>query len=139
MTSEVRERDASATLDSARLKAVTDELASVKLELADSCTLGTSSRLSAHAIDKSASQVENGVSKALMAMSGAVVDATERKVFIIGLEWKDALRRVSTQMEMDSQAVISRTKVELERIGRENLRRCCDLSSRISQLRGRSL
>lgn len=55
------------------------------------------------------------VSYVLMAVSGEVTDATRRKVSIIGLDLEGALKRVSTQFEIESQAVISHIQAELER------------------------
>lgn len=50
-----------------------------------------------------------------MAVSKKFVGATKWKIAIIGLKWKDALKRLSTQIEIDSQAATSRTRSKLER------------------------
>lgn len=71
---------------------------------------------------KSASKVEDVVTQALTAISKEVADATRRRAAINWLELKNALKQVSTHVEMESQGAISRTCPELERYDSEALR-----------------
>lgn len=50
----------------------------------------------------------------LMTMSGEVTDGTTLKVYAIGSEPKDGLKRVSLQIKIVSQAAVFRVWVELE-------------------------
>lgn len=77
----------------ARLKAVTEETASVMLELTPSCLESTNSFSSAHSTTNCMSKVEDGVRNALMAVLGEIAIATQRKVSIIGFKLKDALKQ----------------------------------------------
>lgn len=72
------------------------------------------SRWTTHGIVKEASEVENDVSKALMAVSKVVAYATKRKFYIIWFEQKEASKRVSTQTEIESHSVILHIRAELE-------------------------
>lgn len=81
-----------------------------------------SSRWSAHSVAKSACIVRKDVSNAFMVMSEDAVDATNWNVFIMELKLKDALKRVSTQIENELQVVIACIKTELERDDREVVR-----------------
>lgn len=92
------------------MKAVTDESASVKLKLAASHVDGANSSWSAQSIAIGASKVDDDVSKALMKMSEEATGATKWKVSIIEMELKDALKRGSTQIEMEPQAAILRIR-----------------------------
>lgn len=69
----------------------------------------------------SASSDKKDVSSALIAVFGEVTDATEQIDSIIGLKLKDALKRVSTQIEIELQAAASRIWRELERDDSEAL------------------
>lgn len=69
----------------------------------DACTLA-----------KSAINVKVDVSNALMAKFVEATKATKENMAIIGTGLNDVLKQVSTQLEMMSQAVISRTRVMLE-------------------------
>lgn len=66
--------------------------------------------------------VKDEVSEAFMAVWEKVANTTKRKVSIIGLELKHALKRVSTQIEMWSQATILHIREELERNDRKSFR-----------------
>lgn len=122
LAGEERERDSRATVESTWLKAVSVELASVKSKLTSSRVEDAISCWTVNSIVKGASKVDDDVNEAHTVVSGEVADATKRKVSIIGLELKDALKRVSTQDEIKSQAAISRRRAELERDDIEALR-----------------
>lgn len=100
MTSVALGREARAVVETAELKAVDEELASVKEKMAASRVKGTNSLWSAHNIAKTASKTEDDVSKALMAVSREVADGTKRKVPTIVLEQKDGLMRLLTHIEI---------------------------------------
>lgn len=112
---EVQERIARARAKSAWLKAVTEMLESVMLKLAASRMEGASFRWSAHSAAKSASKVEGDVSKAIMAGSIEAADAVNQKISIFEVELKDRFKRVSTQIGMESQAIVLHIRVEPER------------------------
>lgn len=114
------EGDAHATVESAR-SAITEELDSVKSKPVASSVKGANSRWSAHIAAKSGSKVDDDASKALMAVSREVADATKRKIFIIVLELEDTSKRVSTQIKMESQTATLRIRTELERNDSETL------------------
>lgn len=57
-----------------------------------------------------------------MTLSGEDSDVTKWKVVITGLELKGALKRVSTQIDIELQAAISRIRPELEHDDSEMLR-----------------
>lgn len=103
-----------ATLESARLKAVTDELTSVELRSAASRVEDTSSPWRLHSIAKSASKFEDYVSKVLMAVPGETANATTRKVSIIWMELKYALKQAPAQIEKEFHASLSRIRAGLE-------------------------
>lgn len=57
------------------------------------------------------SKMKEDVSNVFMAVSGEATDATKQKVTSTGMKLRVALKRVSTQMEMLSQAPVSRFQV----------------------------
>lgn len=88
----VREKKSLATMESIRLKAFTEKLISLKPKLAASSVGSANSRWNARSVAKSENKVEEDVSNKLMVVSEEITDATERKVSIIGLELKEALK-----------------------------------------------
>lgn len=74
-----------------------------------------------------------------MAVSGEATDGTKWKVSIIRLELKDALKRLSTQIEIESQAAILRIRAEPERSGSEALQKTATcrsmLHNRVAEVR----
>lgn len=82
--SEVHEKGALATVESARAKAVREELVSVRSELTASRAESVNSRWSANSVAKGASKVEDDVTNALMAVFGEATDGTKRNVAILG-------------------------------------------------------
>lgn len=89
-------------------------MASVKSMLGASRVESVRSRSSAHSVTKDINKVEKDASKALMAVSEKVSDVTKQRVFVIGLETKDALDRVGSQFKVVSQAAISCSRTELK-------------------------
>lgn len=122
LASEVQERVVQAFVESARSKAVAEELASLKSKLAAGLVECANSRWNAHSVSKGASKVENDVINALITTSGKAIIATKRKVCIIGSELRDALMWVSAQIEIESRAAILDIRAELERDDSEALR-----------------
>lgn len=98
---EVWEKAVNAIVESVLLKAVTEELASAKSKLVASSSGETNSRLSAHCVAKDASTVEEDVRNGLVAVTGDETDAARQKVSVTELELKDAVKRVSSQVEVE--------------------------------------
>lgn len=121
LTAEVQKGDVCHTVYYAKLKAVAEKVASVKAKLIASCVEVASPWWSAHDMAKGASKIEDDVSKSLMVVSGKVAHATKRKVTIIGLQSKNLLKRLLTQIEMKLQAAILCIRLELERDDSEAL------------------
>lgn len=72
-------------------------------------------------VTENVSKVEKDVIAVFMAVYGEVTDSTKRKISIIGLEPKDALIRVSTQIEMKLQEAMFRMRMEPGRDDSEGL------------------
>lgn len=123
LTVEVRERDVRATVESAKLEAVKTKLAIVTAKLAASRLEGASSRYSAHNATKGASKVEDSVSNALIAVLGVIADPTKRGAAFIGLELRNAVKQLSAQIKMDSQAAVSHIWPKIEHDDSEALRK----------------
>lgn len=74
-----------------------------------------------------------------MVVSGEATDAAQRNVAIFGLELTDALKRVSTQIEMEPLAPILNIQAELEHDDSETLRNVATsravLHSRVAEVR----
>lgn len=83
-------------MESARPKALTEELVSVKLKLATSRVKGTSLRWRVFSVTKSTGKFEDDVNIAFMTVSKEATNATKPKVAITGLELKDVLKQAST-------------------------------------------
>lgn len=91
------------------------KLISVKAKPAASLVKGANSSRSAHNVAKGASNAKDDMSKTLMVVLGEVAVTTKRKVGIIRLEQKDALKRVATHIEMEPQAAFAHIPLKLER------------------------
>lgn len=115
LTSEIWKRNTQAMLESAPLKVVTKELAKVKSKQAAIRVDCAYSRWGPPCVAYGTNKVEDDVSKALVAASGEVVYAGKWKVSIIASELISALKRMSIQLETESQAAISRLRSELKR------------------------
>lgn len=109
-------------IETARENGLMSGLASVKLELAACRVESANSCWSAHSVVEGLNKVGEDVSNALMAMYEKATHAAEGKVSITGLDLKDALRRVSSLIKIESQAAISRFRSEFERDDNEVLR-----------------
>lgn len=83
LVGELWENVLQAAVESARSKAVTEVSANAKPKLVASRMECANSLWSVHSVAKGASKVEDGVSSAIMAVSGEVIDATKQKVSII--------------------------------------------------------
>lgn len=95
LAGEVRNKVAQAAVEFAQSKAVSEELATCRVE-------SEHSRWSAHSVANGASKVEDDAYNAHKAVSGEVTNATKRKVSIITLELKNALKQLSTQTKIES-------------------------------------
>lgn len=115
LTGEVQKIFAHSTMNSARLKVVTEVLVCVKPKLTAGLMESAISRQSAYSVANDSSKVEEDVHNALMAVSGCATGETKRKVSFNGLELKDALKQVPAQILFKPQAAISQIRPELER------------------------
>lgn len=79
-------------VQSVELEAVTVELYSVKTKLTPSCVKCAISRWRAHSVTTSARKVDENVSNALMVLYEKVAHEIKRKVSIVVLVLKDALK-----------------------------------------------
>lgn len=104
-----------------------------------SCVEEAKSLCSANNISKGASKVEDNENKALIAVLVEGIDATKRKLSIVGLELKNALKPVSTHIGVKSKAAILRIGAELYHDDSEELRNAGTCPSRVAKSRGRSL
>lgn len=98
MESFERDKCFSATIESARVKVLSQELLGVKMEQTPSCVECANSLWDAHSVTKTASKVKEGIGNALMAVFGRATDALKQKLSIIEIELKDFLKWVWTQI-----------------------------------------
>lgn len=110
-----------AAIEPARISALLQKWAHVKSKVAASHMGWVNSHWDDLGVAKSLSEVEECVSKALIAVTIDTVEGTRWIKTIIEMESKDPLKHVSTGVEMELQATIIRIRSELERDGSEEL------------------
>lgn len=115
LTGEVREPMALALMVLARVKASSQELVSVKSKLGTSRVKSANSQWNTRSSGWNASKGEEDVSNALLAVSEKSTNSTKRDDFVIELDLKNALKRVSTRIVMELQPASSCTWMELAR------------------------
>lgn len=129
-----------ATMESARVKPLSREVSSFRLKLAARCGKRTKQRLHARGAANSTSNVEEDVSSALTEVFEEAINVIKWNVFVIGMELKAALKRVSTEVKMETQEAFSQIWTEHEHGDSETLlnvaARCAKLHNRAAEVNG---
>lgn len=113
--SNIEELDARSIGDSAREQALIGINESLKSKLASTRVEFANTRWNAQTVVKDAEMAENDVSMALEVTSAKFSSAADGEVVIVEKKLVDALKRVSTNIEMKSKWAISRIRAAFER------------------------
>lgn len=122
LESKIQELKARPFVDPAGEQALVGIAISSMPKLAASRVERANSRWDAQNVVESTETAETDVTTALEAISSEITSPTDRKVAIVESELVDALKQLSTNIEMESQEAISCVRAELERDDGDALR-----------------